>query len=72
MFGRELWRDLLAERRECSLPEILGDPSDPAEVLELSVKTVSRYLDKNNVPLHSANRGVISSASASTIPPPSA
>lgn len=35
--------------------EILGDPGDAAEVLESSVKTVSRYLDKNNVPLHSAD-----------------
>jgi|SRR5882724_3401461 len=35
--------------------EILGDPSDAAEVLESSVKTISRYLDKDNVPLHSAD-----------------
>jgi DNA-directed RNA polymerase specialized sigma24 family protein len=37
--------------------EILGDPSDAAEVLESSVKSVSRYLDKNNVPLHTADPG---------------
>jgi AraC-like DNA-binding protein len=37
--------------------EILGDPSDAAEVLESSVKIISRYLDKNNVPLHSADPG---------------
>ena len=37
--------------------EILGDPSDAAEVLEASVKIISRYLDKNNVPLHSADPG---------------
>ncbi len=37
--------------------EILGDPSDAAEVLESSVKTISRYLDKNNVPFHSADPG---------------
>ena len=35
--------------------EILGDPCDAAEVLESSVKSISRYLDKNNVPLNSAN-----------------
>ncbi|MCU1302296.1 MAG: hypothetical protein JWQ87_2580 [Candidatus Sulfotelmatobacter sp.] len=37
--------------------EILGDPGEAAEVLESSVKTISRYLDKNNVPLHSADPG---------------
>jgi hypothetical protein len=37
--------------------EILGDPCDAAEVLESSVKTVSRYLDKNNVALNSADPG---------------
>jgi hypothetical protein len=37
--------------------EILGDPGDAAEVLESSVKSISRYLDKNNVPLHSADPG---------------
>jgi hypothetical protein len=37
--------------------EILGDPGDAAEVLESSVKTISRYLDKNNVPFHSADPG---------------
>ncbi|HEX3104845.1 MAG TPA: hypothetical protein VHQ22_10375 [Terriglobales bacterium] len=37
--------------------EILGDPSDAAEVLESSVKIISRYLDKNNVPLHAADPG---------------
>ena len=35
--------------------EILGDPGDAAEVLESSVKSISRYLDKNNVPLNTAN-----------------
>jgi DNA-binding NarL/FixJ family response regulator len=35
--------------------EILGDPCDAAEVLESSVKSISRYLDKNNVPLNSAD-----------------
>jgi DNA-directed RNA polymerase specialized sigma24 family protein len=35
--------------------EILGDPSDAAEVLESSVKTVSRYLDRINVPLHTSD-----------------
>lgn len=37
--------------------EILGDPGDAAEVLESSVMTISRYLDKNHVPLHSADPG---------------
>src|SRR5437660_7838539 len=37
--------------------EVLGDPADAAEVLEASVKTISRYLDKNDVPLHSADPG---------------
>jgi len=37
--------------------EILGDPGDAAEVLESSVKTISRYLDKNNVSLHSTDPG---------------
>ena len=37
--------------------EILGDPADAAEVLESSVKTISRYLDKHNVPFHSADPG---------------
>jgi AraC-like DNA-binding protein len=41
----------------CKTQEILGDPSDAAEVLESSVKIISRYLDKNNVPLHSADPG---------------
>jgi hypothetical protein len=35
--------------------EILGDSSDAAEVLESSVKSISRYLDKNRVPLHSSD-----------------
>ena len=35
--------------------EVLGEPCDAAEVLESSVKSISRYLDKNNVPLNSAN-----------------
>jgi hypothetical protein len=35
--------------------EILGDPGDAAEVLESSVESISRYLDKNHVPLHSAD-----------------
>ncbi len=35
--------------------QILGDPSDAAEVLESSVNTVSRYLDKNKMPLYSAD-----------------
>ena len=35
--------------------EILGDSSDAAEVLESSIKSISRYLDKNHVPLHSAD-----------------
>jgi hypothetical protein len=37
--------------------EILGDPCDAAEVLESSVKIISRYLDKNNVSLHSTDPG---------------
>jgi AraC-like DNA-binding protein len=37
--------------------EILGDSSEAAEVLESSVKSISRYLDKNNVPLHSVDPG---------------
>jgi DNA-directed RNA polymerase specialized sigma24 family protein len=41
----------------CKTEEILGDPSDAAEVLESSVKIISRYLDKNNVPLHNADPG---------------
>jgi AraC-like DNA-binding protein len=41
----------------CKSAEILGDPSDAAEVLESSVKIISRYLDKNNVPLHNADPG---------------
>jgi AraC-like DNA-binding protein len=35
--------------------EILGDPGDAAEVLESSVKSISRYLDKKHVPLNSAD-----------------
>src|SRR5690242_1565799 len=35
--------------------EVTGDPGNSAVVLELSVKTVSRYLDKNDVPLHSTD-----------------
>ena len=41
----------------CKTQEILGDPSDAAEVLECSIKIISRYLDKNKVPLHSADQG---------------
>jgi AraC-like DNA-binding protein len=41
----------------CKTEEILGDPSDAAEVLECSVKMISRYLDKNNAPLHTADPG---------------
>jgi Sigma-70, region 4 len=37
--------------------EILGDPNDASEILESSVKTISRYLDKNNVPFYSADPG---------------
>jgi len=37
--------------------EVLGDSSDAAEVLESSVRTISRYLDKSNVPLHSTDPG---------------
>jgi hypothetical protein len=39
----------------CRTQEILGDSSDAAEVLESSVKSISRYLDKNHVPLHSTD-----------------
>jgi len=35
--------------------ELLGDSSDAAEVLESSIATISRYLDKSQVPLHSAD-----------------
>jgi hypothetical protein len=35
--------------------EILGDSSEAAEVLESSIKSISRYLDKNLVPLHSTD-----------------
>lgn len=41
----------------CKTQDVLGDPSDAAEVLESSVKMISRYLDKNKVPLHSADPG---------------
>jgi hypothetical protein len=41
----------------CKTQEILGDSTDAAEVLEASVKTISRYLDKNSVPLHSTDLG---------------
>lgn len=37
--------------------ELLGDTGDAAEVLESSVRSVSRYLDKNGVPLRSADPG---------------
>jgi AraC-like DNA-binding protein len=37
--------------------EMFGDPGDAAEVLESSVKIISRYLDRNNVALHSADPG---------------
>jgi DNA-directed RNA polymerase specialized sigma24 family protein len=33
--------------------EILGDPSEAAEIMERAVKTVSQYLDKRNIPLGS-------------------
>lgn len=39
----------------CKTREILGDPGDAAEVLESSVESISRYLDKKHVPLHSAD-----------------
>ena len=45
-----LWKWVCIKARE-----ILGDSTDAAEVLESSVKTISRYLDKNNVPLHTAD-----------------
>jgi DNA-directed RNA polymerase specialized sigma24 family protein len=37
--------------------EVLGDSNDAAEVLERSVKAISRYLDKSDAPLHSADPG---------------
>lgn len=35
--------------------EVFGDPSDAAEILESSVRAISRYLDKNNVVPNSAD-----------------
>src|SRR6267154_1451008 len=66
-FDEKTGRPLLPDVREAAhrvwkwvylkTREILGDPSDAAEVLESSVKSVSRYLDKNNVPRHTADPG---------------
>lgn len=48
--AHRVWKRVCAKAQE-----ILGDPGDAAEVMESSVKTISRYLDKNNVPLCSAD-----------------
>jgi len=36
---------------------ILGDLADAPELLELAVRTISKYLDKNNIPLHATDPG---------------
>ena len=48
--AHRIWRWVLFKAQE-----MLGDSSDAADVLEVSVRTVSRYLDKNNLILHSAD-----------------
>lgn len=48
--GHKVWHWVCAKAQE-----LLGDPNDAAEVLETSVKTVSRYLDARGVAHNSAN-----------------
>jgi hypothetical protein len=50
--AQKVWKSVCLKAQEIS-----GDPDNAAEVLESSVKTISRYLDKNNVPLHSTDPG---------------
>jgi len=48
--GHKVWQWVCAKAQE-----LLGDPNDAAELLETSIKTVSRYLDTKKVALHSAD-----------------
>lgn len=49
--AHKVWQWVCAKAQE-----LLGDPNDAAEVLETSVKTVSRYLDAEGVSLHSTDQ----------------
>ena len=49
--GHKVWHWVCVKAQE-----LLGDPNDAAEVLETSVQTVSRYLDKKSVAVHSADQ----------------
>ena len=48
--GHMVWQWVCSKAQE-----LLGDPNDAAEILEASVRTVSRYLDAKGVALHSAD-----------------
>lgn len=48
--GHKVWQWVCAKAQE-----LLGDPNDAAELLETSIKTVSRYLDSKGVAPHSAD-----------------
>jgi DNA-directed RNA polymerase specialized sigma24 family protein len=50
--AHRVWKSVCAQARR-----ILGDATDAPELLESAVKSVSRYLDKNHAPLHSADPG---------------
>lgn len=50
--GHKVWKRVCLKTRE-----VLGDPGDAADLLEQAVKAISRYLDKNSVPLHSVDPG---------------
>lgn len=50
--AQRVWPSVCAQAKR-----ILGDVADAAELLELAVRTISKYLDKHNVPLHAAEPG---------------
>ena len=49
--GHKVWQWVCSKAQE-----LLGDPNDAADVLETSIKTVSRYLDNKSVAVHSADQ----------------
>lgn len=57
--GHKVWQWVCSKAQE-----LLGDPNDAAEILEASVRTVSRYLDAKGVALHSADQsGLVAAVS---------
>src|SRR3989442_259405 len=50
--AHRVWKSVCAQAR-C----LLGDAADAPELLESAVKAVSRYLDKNDAPLHASDPG---------------